>query len=63
MSEMKDCGECKHSTKSYNALLCLAMNMPKPVEYMRDDRSECGLAGYMYEPKSGIGKYSEFDED
>ncbi len=53
------CEECRYSIKSYHALLCRAMNLPRPVAFMRDDRSECGAKGALFEPKV---KYSEYDD-
>ncbi len=58
--ELKDCRKCKHSIKSYHSLLCKVMNLPKPVEYMRDDRSECGLKAMLFEPKDDK-RYSEYE--
>ena len=48
---MKDCRECKNSMISYSKLMCTAQNFPKPVEYMRDERSSCGLEGALFEEK------------
>lgn len=57
---MTDCRQCKNSVKSYSALLCTAMNMPRPVEFMRHECSECGPHAMMFEDKDK--KYSEFDD-
>lgn len=48
---MIDCRQCRHSTPAYHALLCRVENLPKPVEYMRDARSSCGLEGALFDPK------------
>lgn len=58
---MKDCRDCKNSTKSYNQWLCLAFNTPKPTSWMRDDRNECGLNATMFEPKDER-RYAEADD-
>lgn len=58
---MKDCRECRHSRKSHFSFLCMAMEIPKPTEYMRDDRSECGLKADLWEPKDR--KYAEYDDE
>lgn len=58
---MKDCRECRFSTISYSKLMCSAQSFPKPVEYMRDERSMCGLAGALFEEKQDR-KYGEYDD-
>lgn len=58
---MIDCRQCKYSVMSYSSLLCKAENLPKPVEYMRDPRSSCGLEAILFEPKQER-KYSEFED-
>lgn len=57
---MKDCRECKFSMISYSKLMCVAQSFPKPVEFMRDERSMCGLEGRMYEERAEH-KYSEYE--
>ena len=57
---MNDCRECQHSKQSYGKLLCLVLNTPRPVEFMRDPRSECGHEGSLFEAKGQ--RYAEFDD-
>jgi hypothetical protein len=48
---MTDCRECKFSMIMRGQLMCLAHSFLKPVEYMRDARSMCGLEGALFESK------------
>ncbi len=57
---LKDCRECRNSMMSYSRLLCVAMTISRPVEYMRDDRSECGSEAMLFEPK-GEKRYAEYE--
>ncbi len=59
---MKDCRECQHSKPSYGKLLCLALNTPRPVEFMRHPMSECGDEARLFDAKSSA-KYAEYDDD
>ena len=58
---MKDCAECQHSIKSYGQLLCRVLNLPKTVSFMRNERSECGPEGMLWEPKKEK-KYAQYDD-
>ena len=58
---LKDCRECKSSMMSYSRLLCTAMTMSKPVEFMRHELSECGPEAMLFEPK-GVKRYAEYEE-
>jgi hypothetical protein len=61
---MKDCRECAHGQKMiHTRRMCDAMSILRPVEFMRHERSECGVEGAMFEPKAGVGKYAEFDDE
>ncbi len=60
MPELVDCRKCRYSTPAYHSLLCTVENLPKPIEYMRDDRSACGMKAVLFEPKDK--KYAEYDE-
>ena len=57
---MKDCRECANSMLSYAKLMCVAQSFPKPVEFMRDERSMCGLEGRLFEEKQDR-KYAEYE--
>ena len=57
---MKDCRECANSMLSYSKLMCVAQIFPKPVEFMRDERSMCGLEGRLFEQKEDR-KYAEYE--
>ncbi len=58
---MKDCRECQHSKMSYGKLLCLVLNTPRTVEFMRHEKSECGLEANLFDAKSA-SKYAEYDD-
>jgi hypothetical protein len=42
---------------AYGRELCLAFDIPKPAEYMRNEKSECGPEARMFEQER---KYAEF---
>lgn len=54
-----ECKDCHYAVESYRKLQCLAMSLPKPVDYMRHPESDCGPNAIMFEPKGK--KYAEFD--
>ena len=55
----RDCRDCHYAVRRYMKLQCLAMNLPKPVEFMRHEKSDCGPNAAMFEP---LGKkYEEHD--
>jgi len=43
------CDRCIHSKQSYGKLLCTAMNISRPVEYMRHPKSECGPDALLFD--------------
>ncbi len=57
---VNDCRECASSVLSYSRLLCTAMMVSKPVEYMRHENSECGPSAMLFEPKTDK-RYAEYD--
>lgn len=59
---MKDCRECQHGQlMSYHQRLCTVMTMAKPIEYMRDLRSDCGPEAMLFEPRD-LKRYAEADD-
>jgi hypothetical protein len=59
---MKDCRECHHSKLSYGSLLCLALpTAPRKVEFMRHERSDCGIEARLFDAKSEA-KYAVYDD-
>lgn len=59
---MKDCRECFYGQGMiYNKRMCNVMNFPKPVEYMRNEQSDCGPEGMLFEPKEQK-RYAEADD-
>ncbi len=59
---MKDCADCRSGQKVINSQrICDAMQLPKPVKYMRDPKSNYGPEGMLFEPVVER-KYAEFDE-
>ncbi len=60
---MKDCRECKHALQqNFGTWLCCVEAIPKPTHLMRDHRSECGLAGALFDPKKDDKRYAEADQ-
>lgn len=61
MSAFADCRECKHGQRvKFKDRLCDVMNLPKPIEHMRDGTGECGPEAMLFEPLEK--RYAEFDE-
>lgn len=58
--DYQDCEGCNNLITGYNADLCKAMQMTKPVTYMRSPLSQCGPEKMLFEP---VKKYSEFDDN
>lgn len=58
---MTDCRECKHGQKIVNLRrLCDVGLFTRPIEFMRDEQSECGHDGNLFEKAER--RYAEFDD-
>ncbi len=57
--DYRDCEGCRNLITGYSADLCKALQLPKPVAYMRSPLSQCGPEKMLFEPER---KYAEFDE-
>lgn len=57
---MKDCRECQHSQYAKGSYFCMALTIPKPASWMRDDRNDCGLEARMFDERAEH-KYSEYE--
>jgi hypothetical protein len=61
---MKDCRECLHGqVMIHTRRMCSVFSTLRPIEFMRHALSECGPDAVLFDPKSGVGKYSEFDNE
>ncbi len=58
--DYKDCEPCRYMIEGFHNDLCRAMQLPKPVAYMRSPLSQCGPEKMLFEPKR---KYSELDDE